>query len=78
MMESDVKKVIVFVMEDKDVIFVVLLVDLREKGEQFYNDLMESKFGFMGLLDVIVVKDVDKVFICLVFFFDIIVQLEVM
>lgn len=72
-MDSDVKKVFKLVMDDKDVILVVLLVDQKEKGIQFYNDLMIVKLGFLGFLDVIEVKDVDKVLICLVFLFDIIV-----
>lgn len=72
-MESDVKKVFKLVEDDKDVILVVLLVDQKEKGMQFYNDLMIVKGGFFGFLDVIVVKDVDKVFICFVLLFDIIV-----
>lgn len=77
-MESDVKKAIKLATEDKAAILAALPADSREKGEQLYTDLMESKTGLTGLLDAIAAKDADKVSIRLASSLDTIAQLEVM
>ncbi|KAG0592300.1 hypothetical protein KC19_1G240500, partial [Ceratodon purpureus] len=77
-MESDVKKAVQLATDDKKAILAALPDDQKEEGTQLYKNLMETKYGFPGLLDAIAAKDADKVSIRLASSLDTIAQLEVM
>ncbi|KAL2644810.1 hypothetical protein R1flu_012397 [Riccia fluitans] len=75
-MESDVKKALQLLKDDKDAILAAVPADLKERGLELYNQLTGPS-GLEKMLDAIAAKDADKVSIRLANSLEMISELEI-
>ncbi|XP_058220640.1 peptidyl-prolyl cis-trans isomerase CYP37, chloroplastic-like isoform X2 [Rhododendron vialii] len=77
-MEGNVKKALKIAVDDKDSIIASIPADLREKGSELYDSLIDGKGGLKTLLECIKDKDPDKVSVGLASSLDAVAQLELL
>ncbi|KAF7141301.1 hypothetical protein RHSIM_Rhsim06G0194400 [Rhododendron simsii] len=77
-MEGNVKKALKIAVDDKDSIMASIPADLREKGSELYDSLIDGKGGLKTLLECIKDKDPDKVSVGLASSLDAVAQLELL
>ncbi|XP_074583067.1 peptidyl-prolyl cis-trans isomerase CYP37, chloroplastic isoform X1 [Curcuma longa] len=77
-MESDVKKALKIVTEEKDLILTSIPGELKEKGSVLYSSLIDGKGGLQTLITSIKENDPDKVSVALASSLDTLAQLELL